>query len=56
MRLVLGSLGQLLIRGEFRNYEDAGGLDSVVLHMGSPPEPVLSDVVSTFDNDDHGWS
>ncbi len=54
---VLSSLGQLRIRAEFRGPGSSGGLDHVVLDLGS--EDLIhqtENIVSTFDEADHGWT
>ncbi len=56
-RTVLRSMGQILIRGEWRTWDgESGGLDNVVLDLGSDPLMLKTEnIVSTFDSEDHGW-
>ncbi len=56
MRTVLASLGQLHIRGEYEGPGSEGGIDDVILDLGSESvDPTTQDLVSTFDDPDHGW-
>ncbi len=60
MRDVLGSLGQLRIRGWFNTCNAAGfgGLDNVQLRLAgeTPPAPTGAAVEATFDDDAEGWT
>lgn len=56
-RAVLAALGQIQIRGSFRDRDgETTGLENVVLDVGSAPLPVRTENVrSTFDKDTEGW-
>jgi hypothetical protein len=54
---VLGDLTQLEIRGEYVDGGETGGIDNVVMSTGSSGGGGASGApVSTFDNDDDGWT
>jgi len=57
MRTALSAVGQWLIKGEFMGSGTTASLANVALDLGSEPlVPETADIVSTFDDEDHGWT